>query len=65
MKQSTQKKEGFIERVDIAYLDCMILPHGRGVSQSLAKLRLLWNMWRRGGNIWPLFLIAFEKAVLL
>ena len=60
---STQKKEGFIERVDIAFLCRTTFPHGRVLSQSLAKPRFKRGMWRKGGNIWPLFLIAFEKAV--
>ena len=62
---STHKKEGFIERVDIACLVPYVSPRGRWLSPRCAKLRAVWGVWRKGGNIWPLFLIAFEKAASL
>ena len=58
-----KQKEGFIERVDIAFLSCTTFPNGRVSSQSFAEPRFEKGMWQKGGNIWPLFLIAFEKAV--
>ncbi|NLI20066.1 MAG: hypothetical protein GX418_00740 [Clostridiales bacterium] len=61
--QRQHQKEGFIERVDIAFLYRMISPQGRGFSQFIAEPRLPWGMGRKGGNRWPLFLIALEQAV--
>jgi hypothetical protein len=60
---STQKKEGFIERVDIAFLPRMSRLFQTGRAQSLAALRLGQGMRRKEGNSLPLFLIALEKAV--
>jgi len=59
-----KQKEGFIERVDIAFLHRMIFPKGRGFLQCYAKPRLFWGMGQREGNSLPLFLIALEQVVL-
>ena len=59
-----KQKEVFIERVDIAFLSCMTGLDRRKVSHYLAEPRAGKSMWRKKGNIEPLFLIALEKAVL-
>jgi hypothetical protein len=60
---STQEKEGFIERVDIVSLSRMICLFRRKRSQNPVEAHTGKSMWRKGGNSWPLFLIAFKKAV--
>ena len=62
---TTQKKEGFIERVDITFLILHDFSRGRGCSQSLRNVvrRGACGIWE--GNSLPLFLIALEKAVCL
>jgi len=65
---STQKKEGFIERVDIVFLSHMISFFRPRRTQAIAIKRPGKSLWREGGNCHPLFLIVFEtlcKAVLL
>ena len=60
---TTQKKEGFIERVDIAFLLRMTGLEGRWYPRAFAVSRLDKCPSRKGGNSLPLFLIALEKAV--
>jgi hypothetical protein len=60
---STQKKEGFIDRVDIVSFSSHDPLFRRKGAQSIAWLEPGQGVRWEGGNSWPLFLIALEKAV--